>query len=195
MSPITHALLSWLVGAAPRASTRRERVLVTLAGLAPDIDGLGAVPDLITRSLAGEPTRFFHDWHRTLGHNVGFALAVAAAALALAPAGARLRTAALAGAALHLHLLCDLAGSRGPDGHVWPVPYLLPFAASPVLSWSRQWALNAWPNFAITAGALALVGTLAVRRGHSIVEVLSARADASVVAILKHRFRGEEGTP
>src|SRR5207237_1211525 len=124
VSPITHALASWLLGEAPRATMRRERVLVTIAGVIPDVDGLGAVPDLATRLLhLSQQTDYYERFHRDL-HTAAFAAVVTALAAWLAPAGGRARTAALACVAFHLHLLCDAAGSRGPDGSQWPIPYL-----------------------------------------------------------------------
>ncbi len=94
----------------------------------------------------------------------------------------------LACVSFHLHLLCDLVGARGPDGEQWPVPYLLPFSNTWQLTWSGQWALNAWPNFLFTASLIALALWLAVKRGFSPLEMLSSRADAAVVAALRGRF-------
>lgn len=189
MNPVTHGLLSWLVGNLPRETTRRERVLVTVGGLIPDIDGVGAVPDVITRTFTETPTAFFHEYHHLL-HTLPFALAVTAGAAALAPATARVRTAALFFVTFHLHLLCDVAGSRGPDGSQWEIPYLWPLSDAVQLRWSGQWPLDAWPNVAITVAALLAVGWIAVRRGWSIVELVSLRADAAVVRTLRARFGG-----
>jgi hypothetical protein len=82
-------------------------------------------------------------------------------------------------------------GSRGPDGFQWPVPYLLPFSDAWQLTWSGQWALNGWPNFALTIALIALALRLAWRRGYSPLELVSLRADARVVEALRERF----GTP
>lgn len=188
MNPITHALLSWCVANVPRETARRDRVLATLGGVIPDLDGLGLVPDVLTRAFSEEPTRFFHAWHHVLGHNVGFALVATAGAWALARPGARGLTAALVALNFHLHLLCDIAGARGPDGNQWPIPYLLPLSRAVELTWRGQWRLDAWPNFAITGVLLAVTAALAVTRGRSIVEVVSARGDAAVVATLRRRF-------
>ena len=48
MSPITHFLASWNLAQLCRLSPR-DRLLVTVAGVAPDLDGLGIVGDLLTR--------------------------------------------------------------------------------------------------------------------------------------------------
>ena len=49
MSPITHLLIGWTVATATRLN-RRERAAVTLAGGLPDLDGLGIVAEILTRS-------------------------------------------------------------------------------------------------------------------------------------------------
>jgi inner membrane protein len=187
MSPITHALLSWLVACAPRETTRRERLLITLGGLVPDVDGLGIIPDLLTRTFTDAPTAYFQDYHHLL-HTLPFALGALAGALALAPSGARLRAAGLVTLTFHLHLLCDLAGSRGPDGSQWEIPYLWPLSPWPQLRWSGQWALDAWPNLAITAAALALTLAIGVRRGRTILELISTKIDDVLVRTLRARF-------
>lgn len=188
MNPITHALASWAVANALPRSTRRERVLVALAGVAPDVDGIGIVPDALTRWLTDSPTTFFHQYHHKL-HCIAWAAGVAAICAVIAR-DRRAIVAALALVTFHLHLLCDVIGARGPDGDQWPIPYLLPFSDAWRWTWSGQWALNAWPNFAITGALLAFAGVVAVKRGFSPVEILSARADAAVVRTLRARFGG-----
>lgn len=196
MSPITHALLSWVVANAPSETSRRERVIVTIGGLAPDLDGLGAIPDTATKLLLGpdRATSYFHEYHHLL-HTLPFAVVATGVAAALAPAKARLRTTALFFVTFHLHLLCDLAGSKGPDGSQWEIPYLWPLAgwdkhAGPQLAWSGQWELNAWPNVALTLALVVAMGVFAVKAGRTILEVLSLRADAAVVKTLRARFGG-----
>jgi len=44
---------------------------VTLAGVAPDLDGLGAIPEILTRHWA-HPLDWFSEYHHVLGHNLGF---------------------------------------------------------------------------------------------------------------------------
>jgi inner membrane protein len=45
MSPITHFLTGWMVANCARLN-RKDRAIVTLACVAPDIDGLGIIPEL-----------------------------------------------------------------------------------------------------------------------------------------------------
>jgi hypothetical protein len=71
LSPVTHYLLSWMVANSAKLA-RKERAVVTLAGVAPDLDGLGIVPEWLTRNSA-HPLNWFSEYHHTLGHNLGFA--------------------------------------------------------------------------------------------------------------------------
>ena len=79
--------------------------------------------------------------------------------------GRRVAIAGLVCLTFHLHLLCDVAGSKGPDGSQWPIPYLEPFSDAIQWAWSGQWELNAWPNVTLTLLLLGGSGVLAVRRG------------------------------
>ncbi len=185
MNPITHVLLSWGVANTLPDSTRRDRTLITLAGVAPDLDGLGLVAEVLTAGTP-DPLRWWTDYHHVLGHNIIAAAAVTG--LAVLMGTSRIPTAFLASLSFHLHLLCDVAGSRGPDGHPWPIPYLLPFSSSVQWTWDGQWALNAWQNFVVTVAALAATFVLAHRRGVSPLELVSERANGIFVETLRKRF-------
>ena len=177
--------MGWAVANAVPSLTKRDRALVTWAGVIPDFDGLGIIAEELTRK-SSHPLPWFSDYHHVLGHNLGFALVVAAAAAVFARRKAI--TAALALVSFHLHLLADLIGARGPDGDQWPIPYFLPFSRQCQLTWSGQWALNAWPNFVITVALIALAAALARRRGFSPLELFSPKADTAVVSALRARF-------
>jgi hypothetical protein len=184
MSPVTHALLGWLVANVPRESTRRDRALITAAGVAPDLDGLGALVELATRDREN-PLLWFTEYHHVI-HTALFGAVLFAVSLLLARR--RWVTSLLVLASFHLHLLGDLVGARGPDGYSWPIPYLLPFSDAGQLEWSGQWGLNAWPNFLVTGLALAATLYLAWRRGFSPVGLFSERADQAFVETLRRRF-------
>ncbi len=170
VNPLIHAELSWLTGA--RLAERRDRVLVVLAGVAPDLDGLTL--------LAGEEA--YGKWHHVVTHGL---LSAGAFALILA-AFARRKAAvlALSFAAFHLHLLCDLAGS-GPG---WPISYLWPFS-SRELMWSGQWDLASWQNTVIGLVATLSVLACALPLGRTAVELFSLKADAAVVATVRARLK------
>jgi hypothetical protein len=95
----------------------------------------------------------------------------------------------LAFISFHLHLVEDLVGSRGPEGFGWPIPYLFPFTNRWTWNWSGQWALNAWPNVALTAALISVTLWMAIRWGFSPVEIFSAAADRAVVRTLRKRFQ------
>jgi len=184
MNPFTHFFISWAV-ANSVALNRRDRALVTVAGIVADIDGLGVIAEIATRD-AEQPIRWWSQYHHVFGHNLGFAFAVGAAVLIFAT---RRRVAVLLALfSFHLHLFCDIIGARGPDGYQWPIPYLLPFSDHWQLVWEGQWALNAWPNFAITVLFMGTAFYLAWQRGFSFLEMFSRRADKLLIRTLRNRF-------
>ena len=189
MSPVTHFLTGWVFANCARLD-RRGRALVTLACVAPDIDGLGIVPELLTRN-SPHPLLWFSDYHHSL-HTLAFALVIAAVSAMLAQQ--KWKTGLLAFFSFHLHLVEDLAGSRGPDGYQWPIPYLKPFSSRLELSWHGQWALNSWPNIALTVALLLVTFWLAWARGFSPLEMVSEKADAIFVAALRQRFPRRQRT-
>ena len=185
MSPITHFLSGWMLSGLVEG--RRERAAVAIAAVIPDIDGLGIIPEVLTRNSA-HPLPWFTEYHHILGHNIGFALATTLVAFFVLKR--KLKPTLLFFVAFHLHLLGDLIGARGPDGYQWPLPYLLPFSHAMDLTWSHQWALNAWPNFVITFALLGVTFYWAARRGYSPIEMVSVRADSAFVRSLRDRFGG-----
>jgi inner membrane protein len=186
MSPATHFLAGWLLSNVTPL-TRRERAAVVIAGVAPDLDGLGIVPELLTRNTA-HPLLWFSQFHHSL-HTLAFALLVSVVSFVVARQ--RWKTAFLALTSFHLHLLCDLVGARGPDGYSWPIPYLSPFSDRLQLSWHGQWALNAWPNFVITGVFLFATLLVALRKGDSPLEFISSRWNDGLVEALRRRFHGK----
>lgn len=173
MSPIVHLELAWLA-AAPLAA-RRDRLLVALAGVAPDLDGLSV--------LAGEQA--YGNYHHLLFHNYLGALLTAAVCAAVARS--RGRVVLLALFAFHLHIACDLIGS-GPG---WPLWYFWPTGHT-AWSWAGQWELASWQNGLVALGATLACLACALPLGRTVTELVSLRADARVVAALRARFLGEE---
>ncbi len=172
------------------------------AAIAPDVDGLGIVPELLTRNTT-HPLLWFSQYHHSL-HTLAFALVVTFVAFLISANTERTRgqgiqdqhrsarpwmTVSLVFLSFHLHLLCDLAGARGPDGDQWPIPYLLPFSNSLQLTWSGQWALNAWPNFVITGVLLVATLWIAWKYGSSPVELASKQWNQKLIEVVRTRFR------
>jgi inner membrane protein len=207
MSPVTHFFAGWMLASAfpagsPTTLTRREKVLVVAAAVAPDLDGIGIVPELLTRNTS-HPLLWFSQYHHTV-HTLAFALVCTLAAYMLAgpmvnftfgpsienrrpPAQPGL-TAILVFVSFHLHLLCDLIGARGPDGDQWPIPYLKPFSNSIQLTWHGQWALNGWQNLLITGLLLLATFWLAWKYASSPLELVSQPANLALTQTLRQRF-------
>ena len=184
MSPITHLLISWSVANISKIN-RRERALVTLAGVVPDIDGAGLIIDVFSHG-SDQPLQLWSMYHHILGHNIGFGLFLVIVTFALSTR--RWATSLLVFMSFHLHLLCDLLGSKGPDGYQWPIPYLFPFSDAWQWTWAYQWQLNAWPNFAITIFTILLILFFSWKNGLSPLEIVSLKANRSFVDALRHRF-------
>ncbi|MFC4160085.1 metal-dependent hydrolase [Chitinimonas lacunae] len=185
MSPITHLLIGWSAGNAV-GLRGRDLALVTWAGVLPDLDGAGALLDILFQA-AGQETQFYAMYHRYLLHGLFGALAIAGILCRYAVSPRRVFWLALL--TIHLHFLGDLLGSRGADpAEIWPIFYLEPVSSALRLSWSGQWPLNAWPNIVLTLGLLLWGLWLGIRDGHTPLGVISARADRAVVAALRARF-------
>jgi len=184
MNPASHLLTGWVVANTVDLSSR-DRALVTLAGVVPDIDGLGFFAEILTEQTT-TPLLWYSEYHHVLCHNLGFGLLLALTASVLGIR--RWMTAFLVIVAFNLHLLGDLIGSRGPDDYQWPISYLSPFSERWQLIWTGQWELNAWPNVLITA--LFLAGTIYIgwKKGCSPLELVSKRADAAFVSILRRQY-------
>lgn len=184
MSPVTHFLTGWVLANAADMN-RRDRAVVTLAAVLPDADGLGIVAEILTRQ-SRHPLIWFSQYHHAL-HTLLFALFASVCAFCIS--NRRSVSAILAFVAFHLHLVEDLVGSRGPDGFNWPIPYLFPLSHQWIWTWEGQWALNAWPNIALTIVLLCVTVWLAVKRGISPVDLFSPAADRSVITALRKRFQ------
>ena len=190
MHPVTHFLSGW-AAAKVAGCDRRERAIAAWACVAPDLDGLGVIGDILT-AHSRHPTEWFGRYHHVLFH--GLAGALVTAAVAAAVGSPRIRAALIAFAAFHLHLFEDLLGSGGPHGDRWDISYLGPFSDRVDLSWAGQWALNAWPNVALTFALIVFALYAAWRDGGSPLEVFWSRGDAGLVATRRGRWpRGDSG--
>ena len=164
---------------------------MALSCLVPDLDGVGILADMVNENR-GIISDYYGEYHHFLGH--GLIPSLAFAGLAFCLSQRRWKTAGLALAGFHLHILGDVVGSRGPDGYDWPVSYLSPLTDGLLLRWEGQWALNAWPNVALTAVLLAWTVRVAWMHGRSPLGYLSKKADAAFVEALRARF-GDPAVP
>jgi LexA-binding, inner membrane-associated putative hydrolase len=225
MSPVTHFFAGWILASAfpadkPTSLTRREKALVVAAALAPDLDGIGIIPELLTRN-SSHPLLWFSQYHHSL-HTLAFALVCTLVAYLIAGPLANFRfgptilqptisnptvdrrlsgrrapthpwmTALLVFVSFHLHLLCDLIGARGPDGYQWPIPYLKPFSNAWQLIWHGQWALNGWQNFVITGLFLAVTLWIAGKYSSSPLELVSEKMNRAFTQIVSRRLGSSE---
>jgi len=185
MNPITHCFASWVVASACGVKDRRDRVLITISGIVPDIDGFGIVADEVARMFV-KPMDLYGEYHHVFAHNIFFGLLLVGVGLLLAKR--KMFAASLMFLVFNLHILGDILGSRGPDGEQWEVLYLWPFTNSIKLSWACQWALNAWQNIIITVCLYFIAFHMAWRKGYSPIELISTKVDGAFVAMLRRWF-------
>jgi LexA-binding, inner membrane-associated putative hydrolase len=187
MAPGTHAFIGWWTANIVPLS-RRDRLVVFLAEVLPDLDGLG----LLFSSEA------YLTYHHVLCHNlVGCILwTILVAVLSQQPRPC----ATLAFLNWHLHLACDYFGSGGANGSVWPLAYLYPFigvgaadaCGGPAWYWNRwQWPLNGWPNLVTTLVAFIGFLYIAVRRDRTFFEFLCPPMDQIFCRTLRKWFGGQ----
>ena len=182
MSPGAHLLISWL-STVEILKERRERTLVALSGVAPDIDGLGIVVDKLTGT-----TNWYFEYHHYAGHSILSVFFIASLAAFLAK-GQRVLVWLLAALVVNVHIICDVVGSRGPDGYQWPVYYLYPFNPEYELTWVYQWELNAWQNQVIMLLLLCACIFYAAKKKISFLEVFSQRLDKEAFAMYEKYVR------
>jgi inner membrane protein len=73
MSPVTQSFSGWVLTNCAQLN-QKDRALVMLACVIPDIDGVGIIPEVLTRNSA-HPLLWFTLYHHAL-HNLAFALVV-----------------------------------------------------------------------------------------------------------------------
>ena len=189
LSPVTHFLGSWLI-ACGTTDNARDRKLVTLAGVLPDVDGLGLVVDVAQSLITGKECtyRYYQTYHHLLAH--GWLGALLISAVLACFARSRLRVLLICIAVYHLHFVCDLLGSRGPDpADLWPICYNEPLFRHPVIFWKHQWRLDGWQNRVITVTLFLTELWFCAKRGYSCVEVFSPKADRKFIEIIR-KWRG-----
>lgn len=169
MNPLVHGEIGWLTG--QKLSARRDRWLVTAAGLLPDLDGL---------TILGGGDAYAR-WHHVLTHGLFAALVLCGTLAAFARQRAMVFGFALV--AFHLHLVCDLAGS----GVGWPILYLWPVHDF-TLHWDGGWELQSWQNSVVGLVVTLVCLYCAIPLGRTVFELFSVKLDAAVVQTLRKRF-------
>lgn len=123
MHPLPHTLIG---GSSAHAVplTRRDRAPVTLAGVIPDMAGLGLVAARLTRQ-SPHPLLWWPASHHVLAHRLGAVLVVAGMVVCLSQR--RWVGTALAVGSSNGHLVGDVVGARGwgvPMADRLPIPLL-----------------------------------------------------------------------
>lgn len=191
MTPGQHFIVSWVV-ANTAPLDRRGRISITLAGLLPDVDGIGYIVDKVGIYF-GYVTTLYQDHHHYLGHNIFFGLGCSF--LLAYSCRNRWTVFLLSLLAFHLHLLGDLAGSQGPDGYQWPIPYLYPLLPSFELTWQGQWQLSSWKNSLIGVLFFLAAIVLARYRRATFFELFSLRFENIVKETAYKRGFFKPGNP
>ena len=187
----SHLIISWFAAEAVGVDSPRERRIIALSGLAPDVDVLAYVVAIVyygfDKDLAFELV--WQPFHHRFTHGLGFVLLTGLIALLLAsrhgsggPTGFR-RAAGVAGlsmAASMIHVFCDVVGG----GPTWPVYPLWPLSdVGWAVNWS--WTLADWPNSAILFACLAGGMIYASVSGYSPLESISYKLDRWFVKIIQ----------
>ena len=185
MSPVVHLMGSWLVGSVA-AKNSRDRQLVALAGIIPDLDGFGMIVDVTRSIISDQPNtfQFYARYHHVLCH--GWPAAIVLCGLLTFFARERWRTFGFCLVTFHLHLLCDLLGSRGPSpSDLWPICYSEPVFRYPIWFWKNQWKLDGWQNQLVFLAIFIISLKRAISSSSSVVEIFSNRADHVFIKVLR----------
>lgn len=172
MTPITHGFISWI--AATPLKHRKDRILVTIAGLVPDIDGVGAIISV----------DYYAKFHHILAHNIFFGIIISIMTLLIS--GQKKLTVFLALLSFHLHLICDLFGSGAGWGvqYFWPINNINFEFKAPF-----QWELDSLQNLVITAVSIAIMIFISLKKNRTILEVINLKLDMTVVSVFKKWFK------
>ena len=97
MTPITHGMIGWLISQS--LEKRRDRLLVTVASIIPDFDGLGAIISI----------DYYSKYHHIFGHNIFFGLILSLISIKFGYE--KIKTPILVFVSFKSHILGDLLGS------------------------------------------------------------------------------------
>lgn len=187
----SHLIISWFAAEAAGLKSPRDRRIVALSGLAPDIDVLAYLGGIVyfgfDKNLA-----FEHVWqivHHRYTHGLGFILLTGIIAFIVASRGTRpgeLAYRQAAGVAIlsmitsMVHVFCDVVGG----GPTWPVYPLWPISDFGwAVSWS--WSLADWPNTVILFSCLIGMMLYAKISGCSPMESINYNLDRWFVTIIQ----------
>jgi hypothetical protein len=166
MAPQQHLVLSWVLSNL-NYEKRRDRIVATICGVIPDVDGLGIIIDKI---LGDGSYYYYFLWHLICRR--------------------KLLPTLVATLTYITHLFFDFVGSGGPDGEIWPMYPFWPFSKYE-MSVSWQWSLNDWKNTVIAAVFILIMIIIAAKKNRSCIEVVSSRLDRYCIDTARHLFKRE----
>lgn len=179
-----HIGVGWLLGEIAGLKARRDRRIVGLAGIAPDIDVI--IYPLAYIFYLGDLDAAFAVYaalHHRYTHGVLFLLLAGAAAWRRASPECRAKVLLLAMLSVTLHVGGDVVAS----GQAWPI---FPFAPFAEISWTVAWSIEAsdWRNVGLSFAAITMPLVYARYYGYSPLECFSYRADAWPIAVTRGQF-------
>ena len=194
----SHLIISWFTAEAAGLRSSRDRRIVALSGLAPDIDVLAYLGAIVYFGFDKE-LAFEHVWqvvHHRYTHGLGFVLLTGIVTFIVASRGTMpsemafrqvARVVVFSMIASIVHIFCDVVGG----GPTWPVYPLWPVSDFGwAVNWS--WTLADWPNTVILFLCLAGMMLYAKKSGRSVMESLNYNLDRWFVTIIQH---GSSVTP
>ena len=183
----SHLIVTWFAAEAAGLDSPRDRRIVALSGLAPDIDVLAYVGGIVYFGF-DKDLAFEHVWevfHHRYTHGLGFVLLTGIVSYLLVRPGAgkegnrrAVAVAALSMAASMIHVFCDVVGG----GPTWPVYPLWPISDFGwAVGWS--WTLADWPNNLILFSCLAGMMVYGRLSGRSPLEAINYDLDRWFVKV------------
>jgi inner membrane protein len=169
MNTGAHLQFGWLIGHA-REFDRTERAIITLAAVAPDLDGLLIV--------AGPGSEIFYKYHHILFHNA--LSAIVYVAIVAACFSRRSLVLLLCLLSFLGHILVDYVTAPWEMAPFWPVSPMLVNLGSRLPGWVVQYVFQV----AGMAAILACTVWLYLKYGRTPLEVISPRLDRLVIGYL-----------
>jgi inner membrane protein len=187
----SHLIISWFAAESVGLKSPRERRIVALSGLAPDIDVLAYLGAIVYFGF-DKDLAFEHVWavvHHRYTHGMGFVFLTGIFTFIVANRGIwtknqscrqALRVAILSMFASIVHVFCDVVGG----GPTWPVYPLWPISD---FGWAAQWSwtLADWPNTVILLSCLGGMMLYAKMSGYSPLESINYKLDRWFVNIIQ----------
>lgn len=178
MTPQSHLVISWVLSNL-NCDKRKDRIVTTVCGVIPDIDGLGLI---VVKIFGVEKYYWLELLHHKVGHNIFGVIVIGLIAYCVCER--RILPAIIAIIAYLTHIFCDLMGSAASDGGIWPIYFFWPFSLhETTISW--QWPLQDWKNVLITAIFIVTMIMITSNKKRSFLEMFSPRFDKHCIDVVE----------